>query len=318
MNLYPGDVLLDIGSNDGTLLRSYETPGVIKVGVEPATNLAQEGKEGVDLFINDFWQAETFLAVTNGRRAKAITACGMLYDLEDPNQFIGDVAKALAPGGIFLAQLMCLRNMLDVTDLGNLAHEHLEFYSLRSLEHLLNRHGLTIYDVFTNDVNGQSYRLVIGHKSAPPQAFRMGCVDRVKEAVQAEEGLDRPEKLYGWFGELEYNKARCVEYITTEVREHNRRVWVYGASTKGNVILQYYNLDYTVIEAAADRSPEKCGLYTVGTGIPIRSEEEARDANPDYFLVLPYAFLPEFMAREAAWRKKGGRFIVPLPRLKIV
>lgn len=133
--LKPGDVVLDIGSNDGTLLRSYSVDGLYRIGVEPASNLVEDGCRGIDLLINNFWSASLLKEL----RPRVITACGMLYDLENPNQFIKDVVIALAPNGVFIAQLMCLRNMLNVGDIGNLAHEHLEFYSLASLNYMLHQ-----------------------------------------------------------------------------------------------------------------------------------------------------------------------------------
>ena len=146
IDLKEGDVVLDIGSNDGTLLRSYSVPGLITVGVEPADNLVEEGKRDLTYHIHDFWYNEVFAKTVN-QKAKIITAIGMFYDMEDPNQFIADAAKALTEDGVFIAQLMCLKNMLDSNDVGNICHEHLEYYSFKSLEYLFNNNGLEIFDV---------------------------------------------------------------------------------------------------------------------------------------------------------------------------
>ncbi len=325
--LDPGDVVCDLGSNDGTLLRSYETGGIIKVGVEPAVNLAEEGAEGLDGFINDFWSAEAFGEymdqLDHGRirhvKAKVITAIGMAYDLEDPNAFIADVAKVLAPDGVFVAQLMCMRNMVNVGDVGNLCAEHLEYYTLESLDWLLEKHGLEIRDIETNAVNGESYRLWIRHRAWTGDWANAQAAHRVNAARIAEErmGLDSPEFYHTLFAKMEANRRNLVEFVRDAVGK-GKRVWVYGASTKGNTLLQYYGLDHSLIEAAADKSPEKWGKYTIGTGIPIVSEAKAREVNPDFFLVLPYAFLPEFMVREEAWLEGGGKFLVPLPEFRIV
>jgi hypothetical protein len=315
--LYQDDIVLDVGSNDGTLLRSYST-GPIKVGVEPATNLAAEGSKGIQHFINDFWNADAFLRATKNRKAKIVTACGMFYDLEDPNQFIADVAKVLADDGVFIAQLMCLRQTVRSMDVGNFAHEHLEFYSLQSLFHLLMRHGLGIYDVQENDVNGGSYRLFIckvGGSSGRNQTDMER--QRIVDAHIAETNLANPKVLRQWFSMLEKNRDECEKYVGN-LLDDGKRVWVYGASTKGNVILQWHGFHRGMIEAASERSPEKIGKYTVGTGIPIRSEDEMRRSNPEYALVLPYSFIHEFCAREKQWRSKGGRFLVPLPKFRVV
>lgn len=313
--LRPGDVVLDIGSNDGTMLRTYREPRLVTVGVEPASNLAEEGKRGLRYFINDFWTYESYWNAVS-KKARVITAIGMFYDMDDPNQFIRDAARALEDDGIFVAQLMCLRNMIDMNDVGNICHEHLEYYSLSSLEFLFEHNGLRLLDVEHNTVNGGSYRVFAGLiKGNPPQM--RGAEERLESFRDAEKALASPQAHEEFFHRVERNKKDCVEFIRAEVRK-GKRVWVYGASTKGNTILQYYGLDHTVIGGASERSPEKWGKYTVGTGIPIVSEEEARKANPDYFLVLPYAFFDEFYAREAEWRRRGGKFLVPFPTFRVV
>ncbi len=313
-SLKSGDIVLDIGSNDGTLLRSYATKGLVLVGVEPADNLVDEGKKGLTHFIHDFWNFESYDGVV-GKKAKIITAIGMFYDMEDPNQFIADIVRALKDDGVFIAQLMCLKNMLDMNDVGNICHEHLEFYSFSSLEYLFNKHGLEIFDVEINDVNGGSYRVYARLKGSKVRTE--GCEERVKKIKDDEKDFQGKKPYMDFFKRIESNKNKCVNFIKAEVAK-GKKVFVYGASTKGNTILQYYGLDGSLIEAAAEKSPWKCGKYTIGTMIPIVSEEEARKAQPDYFLVLPYAFFDEFYEREEEWRKKGGRFIVPLPNFKVI
>jgi len=306
--LRDGDVVLDIGSNDGTLLRCYDKC-LVTVGVEPATNLASHPQEGVHSLINDFWSAEVYWNEIS-RPAKIITAIGMFYDLDDPNQFIADVKKALHPDGVFIAQLMCLHNMLNVADLGNFAHEHLEFYTLTSLDYLLNAHGLEIYKIETNEVNGESYRLYIQHIG--------GCRETHPSVPQArynEQGIEK--RLHDFGIQMNINAINLNRFIQTQV-VNGKSVWVYGASTKGNTILQYMGLNDRRIVAAVDKDKSKWGRVTVGTNIPITSEETMRKADPDFLLVLPYAFFDEFFARESEWHSKGGKFIIPLPEMRIV
>lgn len=313
--LKPNDIVLDIGSNDGTLLRSYAIP-LTTIGVEPAKNLADEGKKGLSHFINDFWTIQNYNKAMNGKRAKVITAVGMFYDMEDPNQFIADIATALRDDGIFIAQLMCLKNMIDTNDIGNLCHEHLEYYSFTSLEFLFNKHGLDIFDIEINTINGGSYRVYVRRKdSAVKQSASAG--KRIAKVKESEKDLSTKEAFLAFYSRLEENKNKCVSFIKSEVAK-GKKVWVYGASTKGNTILQYYGLDSTLLPAASERSPEKWGKYTVGSMVQCVSEEDARKANPDYFLVLPYAFFNEMYEREAEWRAKGGKFIVPLPKFRVV
>ena len=313
--LKKGDVVLDIGSNDGTLLRTYTIPGLITVGVEPADNLVREGKQGLVHHIHDFWNYEKFENIV-GKKVKIITAIGMFYDMENPNQFIADSTKALTDDGIFIAQLMCLKNMIDSNDIGNICHEHLEYYSFKSLEYLFNKNGLEIFDVEINNVNGGSYRIYAKKIGAIIQENN-GSFDRVRDVRESEKQLTNKQVHIDFFNRLEYNKRKCVAFIKKEVSK-GKKVWVYGASTKGNVILQYYGLDHRFIEAASERSPWKWGKYTVGTMIPCVSEHEARMVQPDYFLVLPYSFFSEIFEREKEWRKKGGKFILPLPEFRVV
>ena len=305
ITLTDGDVVLDIGANDGTLLASYTKKGVRLVGCEPANNLIEMLKTNADYVMHDFWNYDGYEELAkeqNLGKAKVITAIGMFYDMEDPNQFIRDARRALSKEGIFIAQLMCLGSMLEKNDLGNIVHEHLEYYSLESLKHLFESNGLEIFKVEENDVNGGSYRIFARHIKGTGIDF------------DEEIGL---EDILAFANRVNKNRDQCVEFIKQEVGK-GKTVYVYGATTKGNVILQYYGLDHTLITAAAERSPEKWGKYTIGSWIPIVSEEEARKAKPDYFLVLPWAFFSEFYDREKQWREGGGKFIVPLPEFRVV
>ncbi len=305
VQLERGDVVLDIGANDGTLLASYAQKGIRRVGCEPANNLVDLLKENCDYVMHDFWDYARYMKMAGEwgiGKAKVITAIGMFYDLEDPNKFIGDAQKALSEDGIFVAQLMCLGSMLKENDVGNICHEHLEYYSLESLTYLFESNGLEIFKIEENDVNGGSYRIYARHYKGT--------------AIPFDEKFTL-EDILAFGKRIEENRDCCVDFIKNEV-EKGKSVYVYGASTKGNVILQYYGLDSKLITAASERSPEKWGKSTIGTWIPIVSEEEARQANPDYFLVLPWAFFPEFYEREKKWREGGGRFIVPLPEFRVV
>jgi hypothetical protein len=301
VSLSEGDVVLDIGANDGTLLKSYSIDGLETVGCEPADNLVEELRTKTRHTIHDFWNIENFEKLGIGK-ARVVTALGMFYDLEDPNQFIADAQKVLAEDGVFVAQLMCLASMLEKNDLGNICHEHLEYYSLDSLKYLFEQNGLEMFKIEENNVNGGSYRIFARHYKGT--------------GIEYDEHYS-PDDLRAFIERIKENKKKCIDFIRGEVA-NGKTVYVYGASTKGNTILQYYGLDASLITAAAERSPEKWGKYTVGTGIPIVSESDARDAQPDYFLVLPWAFLDEFYDREAEWRKKGGKFLVPLPEFRVV
>ncbi len=318
-NLQTGDYVIDTGSNDNTLLKSYETPDLKRIGFEPATNLMPYAQDPNITVINDFFSAEPFLKASNNKKAKVITSIAMFYDLEDPNKFTSDAAACLDKDGLWIIQMAYLPSMLLDNIFDNICHEHLEYYSLLSLENLLERHELKVIDVELNDVNGGSYRTYITHKENTNIVPFEGAADRVG-ALRNQEKTMQLDTLapYNDFAQgVQDIKEKVTSFIKEETGK-GKTVYVYGASTKGNTLLQYFGLDHTVITAAAERNPDKWGKKTVGTLIPIISEEEARAAKPDYFLILPWHFLPEFKSREAEYLNAGGKFIVPLPQFEIV
>ena len=298
------DTVLDIGANDGTLLKYYKK-NYTTIGCEPAKNLTKSIKKNCKFVIDNFWSYKNLLKIikkNNLTKPKIITAIGMFYDLEDPNKFIKDAALALHDDGIFIAQLMCLKSMIEKNDIGNICHEHIEFYSLKSLKYLFEKNGLEIFKIEENDINGGSYRIY--------------CRKLVNGSIKLNnENIESMMKKF--VKRAKYNKIKMVDFIKKQ-RKKDKKIFLYGASTKGNTLLQYYKLDSSVIPLASERSPEKWGKYTVGSGIKIISEKDARQLNPDYFLVTPWGFINEFRKRESKWLKKGGKFIVPFPKLRII
>lgn len=322
--LEPGDIVLDVGSNDGTLLRCYPDR-VLKVGCEPAKNLHEPGRVGVDCLIEDFWSAHAYADAVGrmdidphrGNKAKVVTAIGMFYDLEDPVEFLRGIADVLDENGVFVAQLQCLKQTIELGDVGNFCHEHLEFYTLPSLQKLFNYAGMELFDVEENVVNGGSYR-VFARLNRSCWQLPAGCTDRTWEMFRQDTFVTHPPKVWpDLLDRMTLNRSACVNFLRAE-RAAGKSVWVYGASTKGNVILQWYGLDSSVVTGAADRNPEKWGKFTVGTGVPITDEESMRKARPDYLLVLPYSFLEEFLSREKGLRDSGTKFVVPLPEFKVI
>ena len=293
------DVVLDIGANDGTLLRFYPAD-VVKIGCEPATNLVAELKSHADIVIDDFWDYEKHKNIFANKKAKIITAIGMFYDMDDPGQFIRDAVKALDSKGVFITQLMTSKPMLEKNDVGNICHEHLEYYSYSSLRYLFEKNGLEIFKVEENAINGGSYRLFARH-------YTKGSMDYAEDLTK--------EDYLAFAKRIEKNKQDCVQAIQN-ILQQGKKVYVYGASTKGNTILQYYGLNGTMIKGAAEIHPEKIGKFTVATNIPIVREEEAKK-DADYFLVLPFSFREGFIQREQEWLKGGGKFIFCTPEFEI-
>ena len=326
IRLAPGDSVLDIGCNDGTLLASYTTGGVYKIGVDPAQNLAALSRKVADHVVVGFFSAEAMSGTpeVRDRKPKIVTSIAMFYDLEEPRRFVSDIRKVMDPEGLWIVQMSYLPLMLRDHEIGNICHEHLEYYSLQSFEYLLALHDFEIVDVELNDVNGGSLRAYIRNRSADPARFadptyRELAQTRVQQLRDEERklGLDSVEPYRDFAVWCERIKRDVVDFIR-EQTSRGRKVYVYGASTKGNTVLQYYGLDSSLITAAAERNKDKWGRVTVGTHIPIVSEEEARDAKPDYFLVLPWHFLREFQEREKAYLMAGGRFILPAPHFMLL
>jgi NDP-4-keto-2,6-dideoxyhexose 3-C-methyltransferase len=321
VDLKPGDSVLDIGANDGTLLRGYTTKGLHLVGFEPAKNLGQYNSVGTTNIINDFFNYGAWEKEFPGKKAKAVTAIAMFYDLEEPNVFVADVAKILDPeSGVFIIQQAYLPLMLRTNEIGNICHEHLEYYALMSMENLLKRHNLEIFDVVTNDINGGSFRTYIRHKREGSKIrVPQGAAERLR-TMRDEEAvlkLDEPAPYEDFAMRVNDIRDRLVSFLKEE-KAKGKKIYGYGASTKGNTLLQYFGIGPDLITAIAERNPDKWGKKTVGTLIPIVSEDEARAAQPDYFLILPWHFLDEFKKREADFLKRGGKFIVPMPDCAII
>ena len=305
IKLKKNDVILDIGANDGTLLKYYKQGGYKTIGCEPANNLKKELSKNCDNVINNFWSFKELQKILTRKKIskpKIITAIGMFYDLEDPNKFISDSTKSLADDGIFIAQLMCLKSMIKQNDLGNICHEHIEFYSLKSLKYLFENNGMEIFKIEENDINGGSYRIYC-------RKYKKGSIRLQNENVL--------KLMRDFVYRVKQNKKQMLNFVNNKIKK-NKSIFLYGASTKGNTLLQYYKLDNKKIPFAAERTPSKWGRYTIGTGIKIIPEAEARKLKPDYFLVTPWAFIKEFIKREKNWLKKGGKFIIPFPKLKVI
>jgi SAM-dependent methyltransferase len=326
VRLRPGDAVLDIGCNDGTLLAAYRTPGVFTIGFDPAENMAHHSRKVASKVVTGFFDLASFRndPVLRDRRPKIVTSVAMFYDLENPNRFVSDVREVMDPNGVWVVQMSYLPLMLKQRAFDNICHEHLEYYSMESMEYLLGPHDLEIVDVELNDVNGGSMRAYIRRRSTGAELFsdptyRNLAAERTRtlRELEAAQGLDTRKPYSDFAHWVARIKHDVVGFIREEVGR-GRRVYVYGASTKGNTLLQYFGLDHSLIGAAADRNPDKWGRVTVGTRIPIVSEEEARAARPDYFLVLPWHFIDEFQAREEEYLLGGGRFILPLPRFSLI
>ncbi len=306
--LNPEDVVLDIASNDGTLLSAYPHH-LFRVGIDPAKNIKPKN---CNLHINTYFSAKAYEQYLKNKKAKIVTSIAMFYDLENPIQFAQDVAQILEPGGLWIVELSYLPTMLEKNSFDTICSEHLEYYSLASMEYILHRSGLTVEDVELNDVNGGSFRLYIRHVGF---AHETAAVQAMREKEKSLRLTDL-ETYRAFARRIEQNKAEMVAFLETQ-KKLGKLVIGYGASTKGNTILAYYGITSDLLPYVADRNPIKWGRQTV-TRIPIISEDEARRMNPDYFLTLPYHFMGEFLTREKEFIQRGGQFVTPIPALSLI
>ena len=317
VELSAGDLVVDIGANDGTLLRQYGVPGLVTVGFEPS-NLWHLGTEGNSKIIHDYFNYDSFHRELGDRKAKTITTIAMFYDLEDPNAFVEDIKKCLDHNGVWIIQMNYLGLMIENNTFDNISHEHLEYYSLLSLSNLLERHGMEPFDVELNDVNGGSFRIYIRHKNSGVKGF-LGAEERLRkqEDYELKMGLCGKDVYDSFAKRIEKVKDELLSFLKQEVKK-GRTVFIYGASTRGLVVLQHFGIDKALIAAATDMNPDKWGKYIVGTGIPIISVENYRKQRPNYLLVLPYHFLDEIKQQERVFLENGGKMIVAIPEFRII
>jgi SAM-dependent methyltransferase len=323
--LNEGDLWLDIACNDGTLL-SFVPDGIKKLGIDPAEDsFKNESSKIADEVIQDFFTLENFKkSKFKKKKAKVVTCIAMFYDLDEPVEFLKDVTKVLDDDGLFVLQMSYTPLMIKQLAFDNICHEHVYYWGLASIEKLLKKAGLKVVDCQLNDVNGGSFRIYIKKKKSDVTTFatapyRDVCNVRVESLIKWEKGLklDKEEIWLDFYNRIEALKKETVDFIKAE-KAKGKVICGYGASTKGNTLLQYFGLDNTLIDAIAERSHYKFGLKTIGTNIPILSEEDVRAMNPDYMLVLPWHFIAEFVKREDEFLSKGGKFIVPCPNFQII
>ena len=292
--------VVDIGANDGTLLRYYDND-VYRIGVDPVKKFREECSKYADIVISDFFTYKAYKEAVGDKKADIITAISCFYDMEDPNTFVADIVKILDPEGIFIIQQNYLKSMLEQNAFDNIVHEHLEYYSLLSLQALLKRHGLEVFAVETNDLNGGSFRTYIAYKG------KRQIEKSVKSMEVAETAMKlHTKEVYEAFAKRVKKEAKKTVAFIKEQIDKGKVVYLYGASTRGNTLLQFYGLDDQLIKYAVERNPEKWGKRIASVNIPIISEEQARKEKPDYMLVLPWFFKEEFLQREKKYFFKKG------------
>lgn len=308
------DLVIDIGSNDATSLKAY-TGKFKKVGIDPT------GKKFIEYYtdditlIPDFFSAKAFKTNFPNSKAKIVTSIAMFYDLESPMTFVNDIEEVLADDGVWHFEQSYMPSMLRTNSYDTICHEHLEFYSFKVIINMLESCGLRVIDVQMNAINGGSFAVTACKKNASYKSNLPIINWMLKQ--EDDMGLDTP-KPYRDFEERVFRHRKNLTELIEALVADGKKIIGYGASTKGNVLLQFCGLTTAHIPYIAEVNEDKYGSFTPGTNIPIISEKEARAMNPDYFLVLPWHFKTGILEREREFMEQGGKFIFPLPEIEII
>jgi hypothetical protein len=314
VGLSRGDVVLDIGSNDGSLLGAYGTNSIRRVGIDPTAARFADNYPPDAQIVPDFFSAQGFHEVSDAP-ARIVTSVAMFYDVEDPVAFAREVRDCLAPDGVWHFEQSYMPSMLRSTAYDTVCHEHIEYYSLATVCRILDEAGLTLLDVRFNKVNGGSFAVTAarpGSGIAPNGVLIDWFI-----AQESRVALNTPGPFRRFEERVFQHRNDLTELVET-LREAGASVMGYGASTKGNVLLQFCGFGPQYIEAIADVNEDKFGRVTPGSGIPILSEEEMRARQPDYLVVFPWHFRDGIVEREDEYLQRGGRLIFPLPEIEIV
>jgi hypothetical protein len=314
ISLNKGDIILDIGSNDATSLKAYPAD-LRRIGIDPTGKKFQEYYTDDIKLVPDFFSAENFRKIFPGEKATIVTSIAMFYDLEDPVKFASDIAEILADNGIWHFEQSYLPSMLRTNSYDTICQEHLEYYSLLAVKYILDKSNLKIMDVELNDINGGSFAVTAAKKDSALQPNRAVIEWMLEEELAM--GLNT-EKPYREFAERVESHRSSLISLLEKLKNDGKKIIGYGASTKGNVLLQYCGIGTQYLDYIAEVNEQKFGSFTPGTLIPIISEAEAKAMKPDYFFVLPWHFRNNILSREKEFRTSGGKFIFPLPYIEIV
>jgi hypothetical protein len=315
ISLRSGDVVLDIGSNDGTLLKAYQSPDIKRIGVDPTGRKFAAYYTADTRLIPEFFSDMVYRTVES-KPARIVTSIAMFYDLEAPVEFAKQIMSVLAADGVWHFEQSYMPSMLRLNSYDTICHEHLEYYSLGVIKTVMKRAGLKIVDVVMNAVNGGSFAVTAAKESNKNIRSNDAVINWLLEQ-EDRMGLHTP-KPYREFEERVFRHRDDLTRLIRTLNEDRRKILGYGASTKGNVVLQFCGLTEKDIPAIAEVNADKVGCVTPGTHIPIISEAEARAIKPDYFLVLPWHFKAGILQREKEYLASGGKMIFPFPEIEIV
>jgi SAM-dependent methyltransferase len=305
-------LVMEAASNDGYLLQYYRRAGIPVLGIEPAANIAKvaRGKRGVPTLTNFFSLELAERLASRLQRADVLHAHNVLAHVADLNGFTAGIRTVLKDKGMAVIEVPYIKDLIDHVEFDTIYHEHLCYFSLTALHHLFARNELSVVDVERVTIHGGSLRVF---------AARTGKPSRRVEQLLAEEqawGVDRPE-YYREFGKRVDQLRRELILLLRQLKGEGRRIAVYGASAKGSTLLNYFGIGGELLDFVVDRSTVKQGHYTPGTHLKIFSPEKLIEDRPDYCLLLSWNFADEILAQQASYRRAGGKFIIPIPELRV-
>ena len=314
INLADRDIVVDIGANDCTMIQFYP-PSLNRIAIEPAKNIDWSSVDSSVKIINNYFSANVFKEAMPLKKVKVFSCCAMFYDLADPNKFVNDIKTLLADDGIWCIQLSYLPSMINNMNFYDICHEHLSYYSINSLSYLLERNGLHIFDVSLNDVNGGSARVFVSHKenTSIPKS------DSVNSLIQIENAMNlRSEETYlNFYTNMLNIQNKVKSFFKSELEKGNKIVGL-GASTKGNILLQFIGITKDMMPYISEINPTKIGLRTLGSDFELISEHSASDLKPKTYFVLPWYFKEEIVKREDKFIQSGGALLFPMPYVHLV
>lgn len=315
VKLNPGDHVLDIGSNDGSFLSFYdELPGLKLIGIDPTGIKFKRYYQPRIHLIPEFFSASEIKKHFEAQKMRVVTSISMFYDLEQPLLFVNEINEVLADDGIWVLEQSYMPTMLEVTAYDTICHEHLEYYSLKQIKWIADKTGLKIIHVSLNDTNGGSFCLALAKKTSSYPEAELDIQSLLNS--ERKMGLNTSGPYQAFTQRVLLHKEELIKFFA-QARMDDKKVIGYGASTKGNVILQYCGISKNDLPYIAEVNPDKFGCYTPGTHIPIISEQQARDMQPDYFFVLPWHFRQSIIEREQEYLNKGGVLVFPLPEIEL-
>lgn len=311
----PGDAVIDIGSNDGTLLNFFSGEDLMLVGIDPVGHPFQRYYSGEMRLVPDFFPSPRVKRPLGLNKAKVVTAIAVFYDIDKPAVFLDEVREILDDQGVCILEMGYLPSLLENNAYDTVCHEHAAYYTLKQVKWLADRSGFKIVDCEVNQINGGSFCVVLAKKDS---AFVEDC-GAIQQRLCDEERLSFGTlSPFRAFQENISRQRESLRQAIDDLLAEGRQIAGYGASTKGNVLLQFCRLTQREVSYVADVNPDKWGRVCPGTRIPIVSEEEARKRNPDVFLVLPWSFKTVFLDREKDFLQKGGMFLLPLPKVEAI